>query len=373
MSQRDTVAIIAGQLVVGGAERQLYLWLAHLDRDRFQPVVVTLHPGHNDYWEGPIETLGIQLLRVPSNGNSIARLLEISRILRPFRPHLIHGWHLFACPYSGAAAKLLGARASLGSLRSSYASYHRQQVSSRLTERLVDGILVNSHVTEEQLVRAKRWPRKKIHVVQNAVDDRIEERALARSRLCEQWKIPEASVWIGTVGRFNASKRFDLMLDLAKYLNECGENFHLLIIGYGGMAGILRERANALQIEDRVTFIGSDPDARQWLSALDIFCFLSTDEGLPNAVMEAAVARVPVIAWRMPFMQELLDNDRSAILVDPNDFSGFCNKVLTLIREPALRSRLGKAGQDVMLDRFSVDRAVRSLTSVYDELLSNQV
>ena len=89
--------------------------------------------------------------------------------------------------------------------------------------------------------------------------------------------------------------------------------------------------------------------------------------------MEAAVARVPVIAWRMPFMQELLDNDRSAILVDPNDFSGFCNKVLTLIREPALRSRLGKAGQDVMLDRFSVDRAVRSLTSVYDELLSNQV
>jgi glycosyltransferase involved in cell wall biosynthesis len=373
MSQRYNIAIIAGQLVVGGAERQLYLWLSHLDRERFQPVIVTLHPGYNDYWESPIESLGIQLLRIPHNGNSIARLLDITRILRPFRPQLIHGWHLFASPYAGAAAKLLGAKVSLGSLRSSYDSYYRQPILSRLTEWLVDGILVNSHVTEEQLVQANRWPKKKIYVVQNAVDDQIEERSEARSRLWKQWNIPEKRTWIGTMGRFEASKRFDLMLDLAKYLIGCGENFHLLLIGYGDGVGGLRERATALRIDDRVTFIGPDPDARQWLSALDIFCFPSNDEGLPNAVMEAAAAGVPVIAWRMPFMEELLEDDHSAMLVEPGDFNEFCIRVLTLIRDPVLRSRLGQAGQNLILNRFSVNKLVQRLTSVYDELLGNRV
>jgi len=44
------IAIITGQLVVGGAERQLYLWLANMDRQRFEPIVLTLHPGFGDYW-----------------------------------------------------------------------------------------------------------------------------------------------------------------------------------------------------------------------------------------------------------------------------------------------------------------------------------
>ena len=59
MAEVINVVIIAGQLVVGGAERQLYLWLANLDRNRFDPIVLTLHPGHGEFWEDPIRELGI--------------------------------------------------------------------------------------------------------------------------------------------------------------------------------------------------------------------------------------------------------------------------------------------------------------------------
>ena len=99
---------MAGQLVVGGAERQLYLWLSHLDRTRFRPVVVTLHPEYGDYWEGPIESLDIPVLRVPRRRNRLWRLAQVVRLLHPFRPSLVHGWHLFASPYAGAAAGCCG-------------------------------------------------------------------------------------------------------------------------------------------------------------------------------------------------------------------------------------------------------------------------
>ena len=56
MPTSTNIAILAGQLVVGGAEKQLFLWLANLDRERFNPIVLTLHPGFGDYWEKPMKT-----------------------------------------------------------------------------------------------------------------------------------------------------------------------------------------------------------------------------------------------------------------------------------------------------------------------------
>ena len=117
MKEKVTAAIIAGQLVVGGAEQQLYLWLSHLDRQRFDPVVITLNPG--DYWEKPIEDLGIPLIRVHRNRNRLARLIRIVRILRAYQPSLVHGWHTFSSVYAGFAGKILGIK-SLGGMRSSY-------------------------------------------------------------------------------------------------------------------------------------------------------------------------------------------------------------------------------------------------------------
>lgn len=368
---RYNIAIIAGQLVVGGAERQLYLWLSNLDRRRFDPVVVTLHPDCGDYWETPIESLGIPLLRVARRRNPMVRLLEVTRALRPYGPHLVHGWHSFASPYAGASAMLLGARASLGSLRGSFDAYKRHRTLSILTEWLTDGILVNSRSAARQLAGAGRGTRRRIFTVPNAVEDRIEERTRARARLAERCSIEPGRVWIGSTGRFEESKRFDLLLDAMASLRRRGENVQLVLIGYGDGLAALRSRSESLGLSDRVTFTGQDADARLWMSALDIFCFLSLDEGQPNAVMEAAAAGVPVVAWRTPFLEELLDDGRSAVLVPAGDLEALGEALRTLIHEPGTRDRVGRVGRSYVLANFSVGRLVAGITTTYDELLAN--
>lgn len=97
---------------MGGAEKQLYLWLANLDRESFNPIVLTLHPGYGDYWEKPVEDLGIPLFRINHRKNRFSRLREIRRTLQPFQPQLVHGWHLF----SGAYASLVAPRFKAKSL-----------------------------------------------------------------------------------------------------------------------------------------------------------------------------------------------------------------------------------------------------------------
>ena len=293
--EQQSIAIIAGQLSVGGAERQLHLWLSHLDRARFAPVVVTIHPGCGDYWEPEVNRLGIPLLRVARGGSRVGRLMKIVRVLRPHRPRLIHGWHLFASGYAGAAAKLVGANASLASTRGSYRAYRAQRAEAFLAKLLTDAMLVNSRATAMRLGENGGRPRR-IFVVPNAVEDVAEPRDAARTRLANRWRIPTDHLWIGSAGRFQRSKRFDQLLEVAARLSSAGNRIHVLLIGYGDLESELRGQAARLGIASSVTFTGEDPTARSWMSALDVFCFPSEDEGLPNVVLEASAAGVPVVA-----------------------------------------------------------------------------
>jgi glycosyltransferase involved in cell wall biosynthesis len=369
MSSPRSVAIVAGQLVLGGAERQLHLWLSHLDRERFRPVVVTLHPECGDYWERSIEALGVPLLRVPRRFNRLARLASVVRVLAPHRPQLLHGWHLFASPYAGAAAKVLGARASLGSLRGSFDAWRRQRAEAALTGCLVDGILVNSRSAGERLAASRGARRKRIFTLPNAVEDRVIERSRARARWEERWGIPDARFWIGSVGRLEAGKRFEQMIELGARLAARGEDVHVVVVGDGERRRALQETARRLGVAGRTTFTGAEPDVRETLSALDLFCFPSADEGLPNAVMEAAAAGVPVLAWRSPFVEELLGGGDGAFLAEPGDFGRWESDARALLRDGERRRRAGEEARRRVLERFGIGRFVAGLTAAYDELL----
>jgi glycosyltransferase involved in cell wall biosynthesis len=370
MSNPKNIAIIAGQLVIGGAERQLFLWLSNLDRKKFRPVVVTLHPDCGDYWENKIEALGIPLLRVPHQFSRIARMYNIARILKPFEPHLIHGWHLFASPYAGLVAKKLNAK-SLGSLRSSITSFQRTPLESNLTLLFVDAIVANSALGARHLSKAKKRRNQKVFAVQNAVEDPLEGQKIIRKKVSRRFKISNDLVWIGSLGRLEPGKSFDLLLKAIAQLVKEARKIHLIMIGDGSEKKHLEKLANDLDITNSVTFTGELPDAKNWLSALDIFCFTSKDEGLPNVILEAAVASVPIISWRVPFNEEILCDRDTAILVEPGNIKDLMNSLVELIKSPELREKIGKAGRNHVIKNYSVKQSVQRMTTVYEEILGN--
>jgi glycosyltransferase involved in cell wall biosynthesis len=370
MTRRHKIAIIAGQLVVGGAERQLYLWLSNLDRERFQPVVLTLHPGHNDYWEIPIRDLGIPLITIPHRCIRLVRVLDIARVLLSYKPQLIHGWHLFASPYAGLTAKLLGAK-SLGGVRGAFRAFRDHSWESRLTLWFVDAIMANSSSVAEQL-KAVRWGRKQIvYTVQNAVEDQAGNRLIMREALTRRFGFANRGVWIGSIGRLDPGKRFDNLLKALALLSVEVKDFHFLLVGDGPERGRLERMADELGIRQYVTFTGEVPGASAWLGALDIFCFTSLDEGLPNAVMEAAAAGVSIVSWRVPFIEEILKGREVAYLVEPEDLVGFKNALVALSHSPALRSKLGQAARKHVLEAFSLKKFVQHMTCVYEDLLGD--
>ena len=367
-AERERIAIIAGQLDVGGSERQLYFWLSHMDRDRFEPIVVTLNPSRGDYWEKPIESLGVPLLREDHRHNPLVRLVNLVQALRSFRPHLIHGWNLFTSPYAGAVAKLLGSK-SIGSLRDNLRVFNAHPYEATLTQYLVDALVVNSQAAARELASAGKCRRQKVCVVPNAVETFPHDRMSLRERIGARFALPQDHLWIGAMGRFVPKKRFDVILNVLASVQKNVPNVCILFIGDGPLRAELTREASSLGLDGVLTFTGEDADAHTWLGALDIFCFAGLDEGLPNVVMEAAVAGVPVVALRTASLEELLEANDSALLVVPGDLRGMEEAILSLARDQSLRRRIGDAAQCRVSSRFSLAAFVSQMSAAYMEVL----
>jgi len=369
MKKKIKIAIIAGQLVVGGAEKQLYLWLANLNREQFTPIVLTLHPGHGDFWEKPIENLGIPIFSFPQRENPIRRLINIIRVLRPYQPDLVHGWHLFASPYAALAAKYLGAK-SLGGLRDTYQTFRDHAQEAKLTLCFTDSILANSNFAASQLKVAKYRKNQKIFTVQNAVNDQFTSREESRKILSQKYGLNINTIWIGSISRLASKKQYELLIQVTALLKETINDFHILIIGDGPERDNLQNLAKKIQVSDKILFTGEIPQASNWTKALDIFTFTSMDEGMPNVIMEAAAAGLPIVTWRYPFIEELLKDGESALLIEPGDLDSMKTAIHNLIKSPELREELGTAARNHILKNFSIERYVQAMSAVYDSVIN---
>lgn len=367
MNEPINIAIIAGQLVVGGAERQLYLWLANLDRTKFDPVVITLHPGHHDYWETPIEDLGPPLFRVYQCKNRLIRLAQINKILRPFKPQLIHGWNMFSGAYAALAAKYLGVK-SIAGIRSSFQALENT-LETRIVRRLSDALVVNSQDAASHYQSILKSSRQPVFVIKNALFPEFDQRESVRSQLIRDYSLPSDKPWLVSIGRMVPLKHFDLLVKACQLLKVQGVSFHLILVGDGPERLILENLVSARGLLECVTFTGEVPFASRWFPAFDIFCFPSIAEGSPNVVMEAAAAGLPIVACDLPFNREILPSDVMALLIPPGDESGFARAIVRLLRSQALRHKLGTAAQTHVLAHFGLSQFIDSMTSAYQDVL----
>src|SRR6266699_6881652 len=162
------LAFIVGQLVVGGAEQQLYHLLSGLDRSRFRLMVISLGARPDEYWAQPIKSLGIPLWHMARSLGRAGRALQIASLLRSENVQLVHSWVLHTNPYSAVAGRLATVTLRLGSMRENYEGIPSDKLVRWLGYRGLGILITNSAKTAEQ-VREFRLTRALIRVVANGV------------------------------------------------------------------------------------------------------------------------------------------------------------------------------------------------------------
>ena len=178
----------------------------------------------------------------------------------------------------------------------------------------------------------------------------------------------EDPVVILSVGRAVEKKGYP---DLLRALAALPADLHwrFVHIGGGDMAAALRADAARLGLEDRIDWRGSQPQdvvLAAYRSA-DIFALASRiaedgdRDGLPNVLMEAQSQELACLATKISAIPELIRDGETGLLTPPQDPSALAAALAELIRDPRLRSRLGKAGAAVVRRDFAMDRGLDRL------------
>ena len=291
--------------------------------------------------------------------------LRLARLIEREQPDIVHAHSRFGSDWlAGLAARSCGVPAVLSrrvddpdtgwAVRYKYPLYtHTVCISSGVAEILrrcgVDG--------------------QRLRVVRSAVDVAPWTSPQSRDALAQTFKLDARRPIVGIVAQLIPRKGIDLALDMMDSIPP-ERRPQLLIFGRGEQERALRQRAQSITPNGAIRFAGYREDLRDWLGVLDLLLHPAHREGLGIALLQAASAGVPVVAFRTGGVPEAVVDGETGVLVDPGDVHALRSALLRLLEDPAERARMGAAGQARMEREFSTDAMVEGNFDVYCETLA---
>lgn len=126
-----------------------------------------------------------------------------------------------------------------------------------------------------------------------------------------------------------------------------------------------------LDLKDRVLFTGHRQDVDKLLAAVDVFAYCALEKDIcPLSLLEAMSAGLPVAAFDIDGVREAIRGDVNGLLAPAGNSQVLAESLLALIRNPALRRRLGASARNRVQSEFSVSRHVRGMEQVFEECAS---
>ena len=153
---------------------------------------------------------------------------------------------------------------------------------------------------------------------------------------------------IGCIGRLDRNKNQAMLIRSFATLAAYKPDTFLVLFGNGENRSELERLVCEKNMTDRVRFLGETSQAAQYLPAFEVNCLTSYYEGMPNAIMEASAAGLPVIATDVGGASEVIEHGRTGFLVRPDDDSAFITCLEQLLTNPVLASSFGSAGMEKM-------------------------
>lgn len=222
-------------------------------------------------------------------------------------------------------------------------------------------IAVSEHV-KETLLEHHAWLGEKIAMIHSGVEPKTNAKknpALS----------PGQTPVIGTAGPLEAVKGFPFFLSAAQKILSEGFEAYFLVAGAGPEEFNLRRLAEDLGIEKSVSFLSGLHDFDRSLAAIDIFCLTSLKQGLGTVMLDAMSRQIPVIASAVGGVADILEDNKSGLLVPPANSDKLAERILELLRNPVRARSIGQEGHRTVLNKFGVEKMIERTVAVYRSVL----
>jgi len=344
-------------------EHRLYTGFCAIDEADYLDAVAT------DLKANRIEGLG---RRVSLSGD-ISAFLSLVKVIRVFKPHIIHT-HTAKAGFLGRLASLVSLQKSVrvhtfhGHLLNGYfGSFKRKLVviAEKFLALITQQLLAVGDKVRQDLLEAGIGSKGKFGLMPPGLaignlpskNDALTFFGLNNQRL-----------QCAFIGRVTQIKRPDRFLDVVSEIKKRNISLDFFIAGDGELLEVCRKRIIAENLPVKV--LGWQSNIEKVLSAADIVVLTSDNEGTPLSLVQAGMAGLPVVSTNVGSVPEVV-LDKATGLITSLEVQEIADALEKLVSDKALRAQLGIAAQEFTLANFGVQRLVRDHELLYKKLLSS--
>ena len=186
----------------------------------------------------------------------------------------------------------------------------------------------------------------------------------------EEFEINQGDFVIAMIAQFIPRKGHRFLFDVIPNLRDGYPNIRVLLFGSGPQEAELRALAMTMNLHGTLQFAGFREDLDDYLACIDLLVHPALQEGLGVAMLKAAAAGVPVLAFDTAGAQEAVVHGKTGALVAPEDVATLQKAIALLIDETEMRIEFGEAGRQRMKDEFSVETMVERHIELYESVIN---
>lgn len=187
-----------------------------------------------------------------------------------------------------------------------------------------------------------------------------------------KYGISQDAVVLITIARLFMLKGHEYIIESARQLSKQFDNAVWLFVGDGNLADHFKEQVKRLGLADKIKFAGLLPTGQIPLAiqSSDILVHCSLREGLARALPQAMLCARPVVSFDVDGAKEVV-NESTGRLIQPENIEQLTKACAELIGDKELREKLGRAGRNLVKDKFAPETMVDAIESVYKKLTDN--
>jgi len=358
-SPQIPVAIFLTRFEPGGTERQMTELIRRLDPERFEVHVACFEKA--GAWLPRVAERAASIAEFPIRGfarpATFRALLDFARWCRQQRIAVVQTCDLYANIFGLPGAALAGVPVRIGSRRELNPDKTAGQIRlQRHAYRCASKVVANSAAARTMLEQ-EGLAASAIAVIPNGVDA-----GLFGTRQHGAARPVRTAI---TVANLRPEKSHETLIAAAAQLAADFPAAQFQIVGDGPRRSELEALVRARGLESSVAFLGHREDVSQLLGAADVFVLPSKSEAFPNGAIEAMAAGLPVVASAVGGLLDLIEPERTGLLVPAGDAGALAGALRRLFSDPMLAARLGEAAQTQVRQRYSFERMVASFEELY--------
>lgn len=291
-------------------------------------------------------------------------------------PHVVQTWMYHSDFLGGMIARFAGVKSVIWNVRNSEIPQKSISITgviirlcAALSSLIPQAIVCCAHAGLERHAKLG-YARSRMLVIPNGYDFRKwREKTISRDKARSDLKIPSAAFVIGTVGRFDSLKGYDVLIAASKHIAKHVPRAIFLLVGRDLDSNNLKLQTLIKRNGGGAVFrlLGERTDIASIMSSIDVYCLPSNAEGFPNSVAEAMLMQVPCVVTDVGDASRIVGS--TGKVVPPRDPVALAQAIISIERmgEKARRTK-GKDARQRIVDNYDINEVARNYARLYERV-----